>query len=97
MAKVFIEEFAGSAIDGHYDAPATPPLASQVVAIGAGSTPSAPFNANTRIIRVTSDAVASIAIGLTPVATSNSFRLPAGYPHDYGVRPGDSIAVITNT
>lgn len=59
-----------------------PPIAEQVVAIAAGSTPSAPFNKLTRFIEVTSDVVCSIAVNhansAAPVAAITNYRLAAG-------------------
>lgn len=67
------------------------------VAIGGASVQSAAFNADTRIIRVHTDAVCSIAFGTNPTATANSMRLAGNQTEYFAVRAGDKLAVITNT
>ena len=98
MAVCYIAEFADLAhLDGCPVAQ-MPPLAEQTVAIGAEAD-SAAFNASTRYIRVQNDAICSIAIGLTPTATTSSLRLPADSTEYFGVPRGAGykISVITNT
>ena len=74
-----------------------PPLAEQTVAIGAGSTSSSAFNANTRYIRVHTDVICSIAFGAAPTATVTNSRLSANSTEYFGVTSGQKIAVITNS
>jgi len=94
MAKVYVAEFA--AID--LNVAREPPLAEQVVAIGGGSVQcSNAFHASTRVIRVHTDAICSIAIGGNPTATANTRRMPANATEYFGVEGGQKMAVITNT
>ena len=77
-----------------------PPEVEQRIAIGAAVL-SAPFGAQTRMIRVAGDAVCSIAIGpgmtTAGVSTSN-MRIAANAPGEYfAVKPADIMAVISNT
>jgi hypothetical protein len=98
MAVCYIAEFADIAhLDGCPVA-MMPPLAEQTVAIGAEADSSA-FNASTRYIRVHNDAICSIAIGLTPTATTSTMRLPADSIEYFAVPRGAGykISVITNT
>lgn len=74
-------------------------VANQSIAIGAGSIPSAAFNARTDVVVVTKiDADARIAIGAAPVAVSNgpgqTRYLKAGNEYAFSVEPGMKIAVI---
>jgi len=77
-----------------------PPEATQVVAIGGTSTPSAAFGPSTRMLRVQSDVNCSIMVspapGATPVADTTQHRLAAGQTEYLSVKPGDLIAVVAN-
>ena len=94
MAKVYITEFV--AIDMNVSR--EPPRAEQVVAIGGTSVQcSNAFQAGTRVIRVHTDAICSVAIGNDPTATANTRRMAANTTEYFGVDGGQKIAVITNT
>lgn len=100
MAKLFISEYAET---GHLfgiplmSAP-EPALVEQTpVVIGAGSLQSAAFGSSTRLVRIHTDAICSIAFGSNPTATANSKRLAANATEYFSVKPGDKVAVITNT
>jgi hypothetical protein len=97
MAKLYVTEF--QALAAHYaQAPQEPCVADQTpVVIGAGSLQSAAFNAKTRLVRIHTDAICSIAFGENPTATANMQRLAAGQTEFRVVAPGHKIAVITNT
>ncbi len=99
MAKVYISEFAGigTGVPGANaaQAPYQPSLAEQVVAIGGSSVPSAKFGANTRYIRVHTDAICSVRVDAA--ADANSARMAAGQTEYYAVKPGSTLNVITNT
>jgi hypothetical protein len=104
LATLYITEF--STVKGligtqQTDAPPMPPIAEQTVAIGAGSTQSAAFNANTHGIRLMADAVCSIVIGPAtgngPSAAATNMRLAANVPEKFTVPPGYKLAVITNS
>lgn len=103
MATLYIAEFDGitmanPGIAGQVANGA--PIAEQTVSIGGTSTQSGnAFNASTRIIRVHTDAICSIALGTNPTATASKMRLAADQTEYFGVPPGASykIAVISNT
>jgi len=66
----------------------------QHVAISGSSTQSAAFNAQSRFIRVHTDAICAIAIGTNPTAVATAHRMPANATEVYGIVPGHKIAVI---
>jgi len=101
MANLHVTEFASlqTAVGtGHAEEsaqiPKMPPLAEQVLAIGAASAASVAFSARTRFICLTPKADCHVAVGDTPVATTNSKPLTAGQDYYYGVTPGHKVAVI---
>ena len=97
MATLYVSEFGDIAI-GRAQAMTLPPLASQTVAIGGTSAATTnAFGQNTRMIRVHTDAVCSIAVGPSPTAVATAMRMAADTTEYFGVNPGDKIAVITNT
>lgn len=104
MASLYVEEYngvgAGASIVGPALAGAQaaqePSVTSQLLTISASSTAGAAFNAKTNLIRVHCDAICSIAIGKTPTAVATAKRMAANQTEYFGVRPGDTIAVITN-
>ena len=95
MAVLFITEF--SSLDPSGSAAVAPPVTDQTVAIGGASAQSSAFATNTRVIRVHTDAICSILIGANPTATATKGRLAAGQTEYFVVKPGDKIAVITNS
>jgi hypothetical protein len=99
MASLYITEFAqlGQQQGEAVQMPLGPPLAEQKLAIGGASTPSAAFNAATRLVRLHTDAICSVAFGAAPVAAATNARLAANTTEYYGVPPGSKVAVITNT
>lgn len=102
MAVLYIAEFAQLPIyqGNNVPAPEMPPIAEQTVAIGAEAD-SAAFNAKTRVVRVHTDAICSIAFGASPTATTSNARLAANSTEFFSVRPdltpGLKLSVITNT
>lgn len=101
MAVAFIAEFEdiGSSFLGQgVAAPMCPPIKEQTVAITT-ITNSAAFQPKTKLIRVHVDAICSIAIGVSPVATTTTMRMAAGTTEYFSVLPGGTmrISVITNT
>lgn len=95
MAKVYISEYEDN---GRSIGAQEPSLVEQTpVAIGGTSAQSAAFAATTRIVRIHTDAICSIAFGSNPTATANSKRLAAGQTEYFGVQGGHKVAVITNT
>lgn len=105
MAKLYITEFSGMAVDQsrHYVpiVDATRGVlenASSPITIAAGHAESAAFNAATTIIRVHTDAICSIFISAagTAAAATNA-RMAANSTEYFGVRAGDILSVITNS
>lgn len=96
MAKLYITEY-GSTGPGPL-APQEPALVDQApVAIGVSSVQSAAFGGGTYLVRIATDAICSVAFGPNPTATANNSRMAAGTERILQVRPGDKLAVITNT
>ena len=94
MAKVYIAEY----VQVDENTAKEPPLAEQTVVIGVASVQSSnAFNALTRLIRVHTDAICSLAIGSNPTATTNTRRLAANTTEYFGAESGQRIAIITNT
>ena len=94
MATLYVAEFGQS----DWQVAVEPPLAEQTVAIGGSSVQcSNAFHASTRLIRVHTDAICSIAIGGDPTATSSKRRMAANATEYFGAQGGQKIAVITNT
>lgn len=104
MAVLFVTEYGVQGRDmGGYRmvVPEEPPLANQTVAITAGSVQSSAFNANTRLIRVHTDAICSIEFGTNPTATTTTRRLAANTTEYFAVPAATAgtfkVAVIINT
>jgi hypothetical protein len=99
VAKVYISEYdvmpvlSGNAVPTGQE----PAVAEQPVAITAGSVQSTAFAANTKFVRVHTDAICSYSFGANPTATVNTPRLAANATEFFGVRGGHKIAIITNT
>lgn len=99
MAVLFISEYDNVARDnvGMVQAGQEPAIATQTVAIGGASAQSAAFNANTKFVRLHTDAICSVAFGANPTATASTARMAANQTEFFGVRPGQKVAVISNT
>jgi hypothetical protein len=78
-----------------------PPLATQVIQISGFSTPSQPFSAQTRIVRLHTDTTCGFFIGgAAPIArggANGTGRLPANATEYFSVNGGDLVAVISST
>lgn len=97
MATLYVSEFGDLAI-GRAQAMTLPPLRTQTVAISGTSAATAlAFTENTRMVRVHTDVICSLAVGTAPTATTSDLRLAADQTEYFGVKPGEKIAVITNT
>lgn len=105
MATVYVTEYAniGRELKKNISqSPAEPHLAEQSVAITAGSVQSAAFNTKTRLVRVHTDAVCSIAFGANPTAVATARRLAANSTEYFSISDdlqnagAVKIAVITN-
>ena len=101
MAVVYITEFSGTGTASQDLVPAAklPAIASQTVAIGAGSVQSVALQPGTTLVRINADAPCSIAFGAAPTATAASMRMSGGSTEYFVVDPSSAlkIAVITNT
>ena len=105
MATLYVDEFSNVATVGQNlgpaftpgQAPLTPSVASQTVAIQGSSTQSNPFNAKTNLVRLHCDAICSVAFGSNPTAVTTQCRLAANQTEYFGVIPGQIVAVITNS
>jgi hypothetical protein len=105
MAKLYVTEYPDLPGDYARWAPQVvrePPINDQVpVAIGASATQSAVFNPQTRIVRLHTDAICSIAIGppASTTATANNQRMAANQTEYKMVvnNAGHCVSVITNT
>lgn len=99
MAVLYVTEcYAPHLVAGNMlPAVEMPPIAEQVVAIGGTSTASSAFNTLTKVVRLHTDAICSVAFGADPTATTSTMRLSAGSTEYFEVTPGQKVAVITNT
>jgi hypothetical protein len=99
MATLYISEYSTLYVVGGLEGqmPRTPPIAQQNITIGGVSVQSAPFNVATKLIRLHTDVVCSIAIGGNPTATVANARFAANQTEFWGCNPGDRVAVISNT
>jgi hypothetical protein len=104
MATLYVTEF--SRIERQDGLPGAivqiaqqPPVAEQTVSISGTSAQSSAFNANTRFVRLHTDAICSVEFGTNPTATTAKARLAANQTEYFAVNPGGSVivAVITNT
>lgn len=106
MASLYITECSQIAnIPNAYYAmaPSMPPQAEQKLTITTTSTASNTFSANTFFVMVETDATCSLAwstqsgTASTVSATTSAQRMAAGEVRFYGVNPGFTLAVITNS
>lgn len=99
MASLYIAEFTtlGAPWGNVVQSGQTPPVTEQKLAIGVSSVQSAAFGSKTLIVRISTDAICSVAFGDNPTATSNNARMAANQTEYFAVVPGQKVAVITNT
>lgn len=101
MSTLYITEYAymGQVPNTAAQMPQEPPIAEQTVAIGSISAASANFNSKTRFIRVHTDSICSVEVGISPTATATKGRMTANQTEYRGVPEGGqyAIAVITNS
>jgi hypothetical protein len=105
MATLYITEFANLQdlpVATHAQIVAAPALVEQAIAISGTSAQSAAFNAQTRVVRISSDGVVGWTVGTNPTATTvsaglGSPRLAIGVVEYIGVPQGQNykIAGIT--
>jgi hypothetical protein len=91
MSSLHILELTSSNPDG---LPRLPPVASQMISIGAASVTSAPFNEATRAVRLYAGIPCAIAVGQKPVASDEDTPLAPGVTQSFAVTAGHSLAVI---
>ncbi len=86
MATLYVAEFSGiNVVDGKLvDIVTQPPVAEQTVSYTT-TTQSSAFNAATRVVRIHTDSICSIAFGANPTATTSKMRMVAGQTEYFGV------------
>jgi len=106
MAVLYVVEYAqlGREVYGGpgtlIQAPLEPALATQNIAIGSSSVQCTnPFNDQTTLVLVSTDAICSIAFGTNPNAKSTNHRMAANAAQFFAIPAGKQfkIAVITNS
>ena len=99
MSRLFVSEYS----DMEGIAVVAPTIRDQVVVLTVGTTPSLPFSANTRVIRVSADVACSVAMGPAhtgvpiPATTLNARIGANNAPEYFRVRAGWFISAIPNT
>ena len=72
-----------------------PAVATQSMAVTAGSTTSAAFNSDTRLVRITADELCRVEFGTDPVAGATAMQLQPGAVEYFGLpATGFKLAVI---
>lgn len=101
MATAYIREYADVAVTfGKYaQCGAEPAIADQTVTTSGTSARSNAFNANTRLIAISTPAAQAVCVlfGDNPTALVTSLRLPANQIVFFGVKPGQKVALIDVT
>lgn len=100
MATLYIEEYTTAPIINNgqiMQMAKQPSVAQQTVAISGTSAQSAAFDANTKYVRIHTDAVCSFLFGSDPTATTSDPRMAASQTEYFAVPGGYKVAVITNT
>ncbi len=99
MATLFLTEYAGSGRMAGDTVPVAMgrPILNNNVTIGGTHAESNAFSTNTKLIRLSTDAICSFVVGLAPVATTADARMAANQTEYFQVSPGDKLSVITNT
>jgi len=98
MATAYLREYADIAhtFSKVVQAGAEPAIADQTVTTSASSAQSAAFNANTRVVAISTPAAQAVTclFGDNPTALVTSLRLPANSLIFFGVKPGQKVALI---
>jgi len=107
VAKVYITEYAKGAKEFADDTSIAAAHEGGSVAGGVtdqtpitttgASAQSAVFALTTHLVRIHTDGIISIQFGVNPTATVDIKRLAANATEYFGVVPGHTLAVITNT
>lgn len=98
MANLYISEHAvlGGTQGGTAPIAAQPPIAVQKVDFSGGAAASSAFNAQTRFVRLHTDAICSVRFDGSAATTSYP-RMAADQTEYFGVQPGSTLSVISNT
>lgn len=102
MTKLYVTEYSDAFHGGSTDSASfvtEPATNDQVVDYTAGHAESTAFKNNTRLVRISTDAICSVAFGTAPVATTSNSRMAAGTERIIGVPMGAGfkVSAITNT
>ena len=101
MATAYIREYQDIAhtFSKTVQAGAEPGIADQTVTTSATSAQSNAFNADTRVIAISTPAAQAVCalFGANPTALVTSLRLPANSIVFFGVKPGHKVALIDVT
>lgn len=98
MAQVILREYANVGVQTRSLDMQEPANADQTLTSSAVSAQSAAFNAETRLITISTVSTAlAVAFGKNPTALITSLRLPGNGLYKFAVRPGDKVAVIDVT
>lgn len=101
MAKLYVTEYRGLGTDSIgrlMAAPVEPEITTQVLDFGGGEQKSQPFNNETRLVYLHTDAICSVLFGSDPTAAAaNNKRLAANEGRFFAVTGGMKVSVITNT
>ena len=101
MATAYIREYADLAVTfgKHAQCGAEPAIAEQTVTTSGTSAQSSAFNADTRLIAISTPAAQAVCatFGADPTSTTSKFRLPANSVFFFGVKPGHKVALIDVT
>ncbi len=100
MAKLYISEYANLAsyqgTSNSVQAAGEPASAVQVVDFSGGAASSAAFGAQTRFVRLNTDATCSVRFD-GQAATTSYPRMGADQTEYFGVQPGSKLSVIGNS
>jgi hypothetical protein len=102
MANLFVTEFPSISRDHGTPVPVAfgPAITTQVLSTAGGSVQSNAFNANTTLVRCTTDAgICSVKFGTNPTATTSDMRMAANQTEYFAVQStgGMKLATINNT
>jgi hypothetical protein len=104
MSTLYITEYIGVGVVGRFAgaaglvAMAEEPGTDQTpITISGTAAQSAAFASTTKFIRVHTDAICSILVGVNPTATTSNKRLAANQTEYFGVPAGMKLSVIANT
>lgn len=99
MANAYITEYAGLARDvfNYHVAAGTEPAVDEQKVTFTTTTASSAFNEQTRFVMIHVDAIAHLAFGDDPTATTGAHRMAANETRFYGVNPGQKVAFVTGS